>query len=93
MTSFRLSNSLTGHERYICFINAALQLLAAIPVVKYFFTNRTYQQSTAKNYRICSEISRIFSMKGSVTSAGSLRQDVGSLRGNEFVKNGQQQGS
>ena len=84
MPSFRLSNSLRGSEKYICFINSVLQLLAAIPVVKHFFISRTYQQSAARRYRICSEISRIFKMTGvqSVTSAGALRQDVGGLPGN-----------
>ena len=90
MSSFRLSNSLRGSERYICFINAALQLLAAIPLVKYFFTKRIYQQS-ARNYRICSEISRIFNMRGMLTSAGGIRQDIGTLPGNDFVKDGHMQ--
>ena len=91
MPSFRLSNSLSGSQRYICFINATLQLLAAIPIIKNFFTKRKYQQSAERSYRICSEISRIFNMTGRVTSAGSLRQDVGSLPGNHFVKDGHMQ--
>ena len=80
-------------ERYICFINCVLQLLFAIPVIRKFFIKRKYQQSTAGNYRICSEISRIFDMAGAdnVTSAADLRQNIGSLHGNSFVKDGNQQ--
>ena len=93
MLSFKLSNSKYRDERYICFINCVLQFLAAIPVIRRFFINRTYRQPTAKGSRICSEITRIFNLANSqsVTSAGALRQDVGSLPGNDFVKDGEQQ--
>ena len=93
MLSFKLSNMRNREERYICFINSVLQFLAAIPVIRKFFVTKTYQQSTATSYGICSEISRIFNMAGSqtATSAGALRQDIGSLPGNEWVKDGQQQ--
>ena len=95
MLSFKLSNMRNQEERYICFINAVLQFMYAIPVIRKFFINRTYQQSTARNYRICSEITRIFRMAGSqsFTSAAALRHEVGSLYGNDFVKNGHQQGA
>ena len=93
MLSFKLSNMRNQDEKYICFINAVLQFLAAIPVIKRFFINRTFQQSIQRSYRICSEITRIFNMADSpnVTSAGALRQDIGSLPGNSFVKDGHQQ--
>ena len=93
MLSFKLSNSKNCGERYICFINAVLQFLAAIPVVRNFFINRKYQQLPGRSFKICSEISRIFNIAGasSVTSAGGLRQDVGSLPGNDFVKDGEMQ--
>ena len=93
MLSFKLSNLKNKDERYICFINCVLQFLAAIPVIRRFFINRTYRQPTTKSSRICSEITRIFNLANSqsVTSAGALRQDVGSLPGNDFVKDGEQQ--
>ena len=93
MLSFKLSNMRNKEERYICFINCVLQFLAAIPVIRKFFRNKTYQQPAATNYRICSEISRIFNMAGTdiVTSAAALREDIGSLHGNGFVKDGEHQ--
>ena len=93
MPSFKLSNSKNSDERYICFINCVLQFLAAIPVIRRFFTYRTYRHPRAKSSRICSEITRIFNLAGSpgFTSAGALRQDVGSLPGNNFVRDGEQQ--
>ena len=77
MLSFKLSNMRNQEERYICFINAVLQFLAAIPVIRRFFHNKAYQQFRGRNHRICSEITRIFSMAGSqaATSAGALRQE------------------
>ena len=82
MPSFRLSNSGFGTERNICFANAVLQLMGAVPIIRDYFVNRSFKYGH-RDYPLCFEIVRIFEMTGSrmITSAGALREMIGSKEG------------
>ena len=85
MPSFRLSNSGLGSERNVCFVNAALQLLAAIPNIRDYFLKRSFKNGLNRVFPLCSEIARIFDMAGSrmINSAGVLREMIGTMQGCE----------
>ena len=83
MPSFRLNNSGFGTERNVCFVNAVLQFMAAVPRIRDYFLQRSFQHG--QDFPLCSEIVRIFEMTGSrmVTSGGVLREIIGSMKGFE----------
>ena len=86
MPSFRLSNSGFGFERNICFVNSILQVMAAVPCIRDYFVKRSFKNGFQHEFPLCSEIVRIFEMAGSrmITSAGVLREIIGSMRGCEI---------
>ena len=98
MPTFRLSHVRFGTEVNICFVNAVIQLLHCLPLIKNYFLNQVFQhgqpmQLPAGMYRICSEIRAIFRVSGArqITSAGALRQIIGSKRNQEHFDDQSQQ--
>ena len=98
MPTFRLSHARFGTEVNICFVNSVIQLLHCLPVIKNYFLNQVFQhgqpmQLPAGMYRICSEIKAIFGFSGvrQITSAGALRQIIGSKRNQEHFNDQSQQ--
>ena len=85
MPSFRLNNSGFGFERNVCFVNSVLQFMAAVPIIRNYFLQRSFKFGLHQDYPLCSEIVRIFEMAGSrmITSAGVLRDMIGALEGLE----------
>ena len=85
MPSFRLNNSGFGFERNVCFVNSVLQFMAAVPIIRDYFLQRSFKNGLHRDYPLSSEIVRIFEMAGSrmVTSAGVLRDIIGNMRGFE----------
>ena len=98
MTIFKLGNSggMPGPEQNICFMNAVLYLLFSVTAIREFFKEKLYKGKTNRGRKtpVCDEVSRIFNCAGAQTSAGELRQLMGSMSPRfEYVKNGQQQGA
>ena len=98
MPTFRLSHARFGTEVNICFVNACLQLIHCLPVIKNYFLNQVFQlgqpmQLPAGMYQICSEIRAIFGVSGArqITSAGALRQIIGSKPNQEHYDDQSQQ--
>ena len=98
MPTFRLSHARFGKEVNICFVNSVLQMFHCLPLIKNYFLNQVFQrgqpmQLPAGMYQICSEIRAIFGVSGSrqITSAGALRQIIGSRRNQEHFNDQSQQ--
>ena len=98
MPTFRLSHVRFGTEVNICFVNAVIQLLHCLPVIKNYFLNQVFQhgqpmQLPAGLYWICSEIRAIFQFSGArqITSAGALRQTIGSKTNQKHFNDQSQQ--
>ena len=85
MSSFRLNNSGFGNQRNICYVNSVLQLMAAVPIIRDYFVQRSFRHGNHRDYPLCSEIVRIFEMAGSrmIENAGELREMIGSMAGFE----------
>ena len=69
MPSFRLNNSGFGLERNVCFVNSVLQFMAAVPIIKNYFLQRSFKCGLNRDYPICSEIVRIFSREATLELA------------------------
>ena len=97
---FKLGNSggAPGPEQNICFINSILFLLFSVTSFRDFFKKKAYKGKRTlyggQEMSICDEVSNIFNCVGARTSAGALRQLMGSMSPRfEYVRNGQQQGA
>ena len=97
---FKLGNSggAPGPEQNICFMNAVLYLLFSVKAFRNFFKKKNYRDTSTlnvgKKMPICDEVSSIFNCIGARTSAGALRQMMGSMSPRfEYISNGQQQGA
>ena len=97
---FKLGNSgsAPGPEQNICFINSILFLLFSVPAFRDFFKKKDYRGKKnlygGQKVPICDEVSSIFNCVSARTSAGALRQLMGSMSPEfEYIKNGQQQGA
>ena len=98
MPTFRLSHARFGSEVNICFVNACLQLLHCLPAIRAYFLDQVFQwgqpmQLPTGMYQICSEIRAIFTFSGArqITSAGALRQIIGSKNNQEHFNDKSQQ--
>ena len=81
-------------ERNLCFTNTAMHLLCNIPIIKDFFKKKEYRllSEQKKSMNICDEISRLFNIKGDMTtSASELRRLVGIASRKPHLKDGSQQ--
>ena len=79
MMSFGLSNFSSPLESNICFLNAILHLLYSVTLIRTFVQKKGYKaQDSCAVTPIFDEISRIFNYGGAVTTAGPLRQLLGS---------------
>ena len=97
---FKLGNSggVPGPEQNICVINSVLFLLFSLTTFRDFFKKKVYRGERTfyggQKMPICDEVSSIFNCVGARTSAGALRQLMGSMFPKfEYIKNGQQQGA
>ena len=87
--------TLSRRERNICYVNAVLQLLHAIPVIRRFFLDHQPDPSVKSSTVLCDEIHRIYRCgeTGESTSAANLRGIIGSWRGRDlgYISRGGQQ--
>ena len=78
--------TLSRRERNICYVNACLQLLHAIPVFRRFFLDHQPDPREREKSILCDELHRIFQCAetGEPTSAAKLRDIVGAWRGRDL---------
>ena len=87
-----INNSGHSDEKNLCFVNASLQLLYAIPEVRNFFKDRAYRTDTPLRFPISDELSRIFRMTGEFsTSAAEIRRLTAHHHGRQDICSGNQQ--
>ena len=72
-----LSNINYGIERNICFVNSTIQLLYSIPLIREFFQYEMYSTVSHKTYRLCTEITKLFT-RNKIQSTATLRILLGS---------------
>ena len=89
--TFGLSNFGSPLESNICFINAILQLLHSLALIRNLVKKKGYKANPDSVTPVLDEISRIFKYEGPVTSAGPLRQLLGAKEGLEYVMSGEQE--
>ena len=89
--AFGLSRSVFPLELNICFINAILQLLNAVDIIRNLVKKKAYKEEPDSMTPVLDELSRILNYQGNVTSAGPLRQLLGSKEGLRYVMDGEQE--
>ena len=68
--AFGLSRSVFPLELNICFINAILQLLNAVDIIRNLVKKKAYKEEPDSMTPVLDELSRILNYQGNVTSAG-----------------------
>ena len=89
--SFGLSNFGSPLESNICYVNAILQLLYSVAVFRNLVKKKGYKDQQNSVTPVLDELSRIFNYEGPVTSAGPLRQLLGSKEGLGYLLRGEQE--
>ena len=89
--TFGLSNFGSPLESNICYINAILQLLHSLALIRNLVKRKGYKANPDSVTPVLDEISRIFKYEGPVTSAGPLRLLLGAKEGLEYVMSGEQE--
>ena len=89
--TFGLSRSVFPLELNICYINAILQLLHSVAIIRNLVKKKAYKDERNSLTPVLDEISRIFNYQGNVTSAGPLRQLLGSKEGLSYLVDGEQE--
>ena len=89
--TFGLSNFGSPLESNICYVNAILQLLHSVAILRNLVKRKGYKPQPDSLYPVLDEISRIFNYEGPVTSAGPLRQLLGAKEGLSYVMRGEQE--
>ena len=89
--TFGLSRSASPLEINICYINAIIQLLNSVAMIRNLVKKKAYKEEPDSLTPVLDEISRIFNFQGNVTSAGPLRQLLGSKEGLRYVMEGEQE--
>ena len=89
--SFGLSNFGSPLESNICYVNAILQLLYSVAVFRNLVKKKGYKDQQNSVTPVLDELSRIFNYEGPVTSAGPLRQLLGSKEGLSYLLRGEQE--
>ena len=83
--TFGLSNFGSPLESNICYVNAILQLLHSVAIIRNLVKRKGYKAQPDSVTPVLDEISRIFNYDGPVTSAGSVRQMLGAKEGLIFL--------
>ena len=87
--------TLCRRESNICYVNAVLQLLHAIPVIRRFFLDHQPDPREREKLMLCDELHRIMMCgeTGEPTSAANLRGIIGAWRGRNlaYISRGGQQ--
>ena len=89
--TFGLSNFGSPLESNICYVNAILQLLYSVAVFRNLVKKKGYKDQQNSVTPVFDELSRIFNYEGPVTSAGPLRQLLGSKEGLSYLLRGEQE--
>ena len=90
MAMLPLSNTNYGVEKNICFVNSSIQLLCSIPYIRDFFQLQLYSTSPLRSYKLCSEITKLFTRR-EIKSTAFLRILLGSKEGLERFMDSSQQ--
>ena len=89
--TFGLSRGFSPLEKNICYINAIIQLLNSVAMIRNLVKKKGYRENLDSVTPVLDELSRIFNYQGAVTSAGPLRQLLGSREGLTYVTLGEQE--
>ena len=87
----KLVNNISSRplDRNLCFVNASLQMIASVSVLKDYFLEKKYSFSCNGQFPLCDEIFKIFS--GLSVSARLLRYFVGNKPNLGYFSDGSQQ--
>ena len=89
--TFGLSNFGSPLESNICFVNAILQLLYSVAIFRNLVKKKGYKAQPSSVTPVLDELSRIYNYEGPVTSAGPLRQLLGTKEGLGYLLRGEQE--
>ena len=89
--TFGLSNFGSPLESNICYVNAILQLLYSVAIFRNLVKKKGYKAQPNSVTPVLDEVSRIYNYEGPVTSAGPLRQLLGSKEGLSYLMRGEQE--